>query len=66
MKRIKITIHKDGTQTVEVLGAQGKECLKFTEKLEHRLGEPVGERQLKAEYETEHVQETEEQREYEA
>ena len=53
MKRIKITIAKDGTQKVEVLGAHGKECVKFTEKLEERLGVPVGERTLKPEFQLE-------------
>jgi Protein of unknown function (DUF2997) len=67
MKRIKITIAKDGTQRVEVLGAQGTECIKFTEKLEQRLGVPVGERTLKPECEleceSEHIREQEQQRE---
>ena len=37
MKKIKITLHPDGTQKVEVLGARGSECLAFTEELEKRL-----------------------------
>ena len=48
---MKITIKKDGTQEIEVLGAEGDECLKFTEELEKRLGEPAKERQLKPEFE---------------
>lgn len=49
MKKIKITIHKDGTQKVEVLGAVGEECVQFTKELERRLGTPLGERELKPE-----------------
>jgi hypothetical protein len=51
MKKIKITLHKDGTQKVEVLGAVGAECKAFTAELEKRLGVPVGERELKPEFE---------------
>lgn len=51
MKKIKITLHKDGTQKVEVLGAIGDSCLEFTEELEKRLGVQEGERVLKPEYE---------------
>lgn len=59
MKKIKITLHKDGTQKVEVLGATGDECVEFTRELEQRLGKPVGERVLKPEYEqTESERET--------
>ncbi len=56
MKKIKITLHKDGTQKVEVLGAVGPECVEFTEQLERRLGVQQGERELKPEY---HETETE-------
>ena len=64
MKKMKITIHKDGTQKVEVLGAVGPECVEFTRQLENRLGTQLGERELKPEYhETE--TETERDREYE-
>ena len=52
MKKIKITLHKDGTQKVEVLGAQGAECVEFTRQLEQRLGKPMGERTLKPEYDS--------------
>lgn len=58
MKKIKITLHKDGTQKVEVLGAVGEECLALTAELEKRLGTPVGERVLKPEF-----HESEQQRE---
>ncbi|MCH2376530.1 MAG: DUF2997 domain-containing protein [Planctomycetes bacterium] len=51
MKKIKITIQKDGTQKIEVLGAEGDECVEFTEELEKRLGKTVGERVLKPEFE---------------
>ncbi len=51
MKKIRITLHKDGTQKVEVLGAVGAECVEFTRELEKRLGAPLGERVLKPEYE---------------
>lgn len=51
MKKIRITLHKDGTQKVEVLGAVGAECMEFTAQLEQRLGAPLGERVLKPEYE---------------
>ena len=50
MKKIKVTLHKDGTQKVEVLGAGGQECVQFTAALEKRLGSAVGERVLKPEY----------------
>jgi hypothetical protein len=59
MKKMKITIHKDGTQKVEVVGAVGDGCVQFTQELEKRLGSPLGNRELKPEYyeaehETEH------------
>ena len=58
MKKIKITLHKDGTQKVEVLGAVGNECLAFTKELEKRLGTQIGQRELKPEcHETEQVEE---------
>jgi hypothetical protein len=50
MKKIKITLHKDGTQKIEVIGAVGDECVKLTEELERRLGTQVGERHRKPEY----------------
>lgn len=50
MKKMKITIRKDGTQTVEVLGTSGEGCLEFTRQLEQRLGIQDGERELKPEY----------------
>ena len=56
MKKIKITLHKDGTQKLEVLGAVGDECLEFTRELEECLGTPVGERELKPEYDETQVQ----------
>jgi hypothetical protein len=63
MKKIKITLHKDGTQKVEVLGATGEGCLEFTRELEKRLGNQEGERVLKPEFEQ---TETEVEREHEA
>ena len=62
MKKIKVTIHKDGTQKVEVIGAVGEECVQFTQELEERLGSTIGERVLKPEY---HESETEMERDYE-
>jgi hypothetical protein len=62
MKKMKITLHKDGTQKVEVLNASGPECVRFTEALEKRLGTPLGPRELKPEY---HETETESERERE-
>lgn len=53
MKKIIITIHKDGTQRVEVVGAAGESCVEFTRELERRLGARVGERELKPEHELE-------------
>ena len=50
---MKVTIRKDGTQTVEVLNAEGKDCVEFTRAIERRLGTQVGERELKPEYERE-------------
>jgi hypothetical protein len=51
MKKIQITLHRDGTQKVEVVGAVGAECLELTRELEKRLGTPMGERVLKPEFE---------------
>ena len=51
MKKIKITLRKDGTQKVEVLDAVGTECESFTRELERRLGQQIGDRTLKPEYE---------------
>ena len=61
MKKIKITLHKDGTQKVEVIGAVGEECVQFTQELE-MLGRPIGARELKPEY---HETETEVERDRE-
>lgn len=64
MRKIKITLHKDGTQRIEVLGCTGAECVALTRDLEARLGTPVGERLLKPEYEqTESEVEPEQERE---
>jgi hypothetical protein len=62
MKKVKITIHKDGTQKLEVLGAVGKECVEFTQELEARLGAPLGPRELKREY---HETQSEAEQDYE-
>lgn len=51
MRKIQITLHRDGTQKVEVVGACGPECLEFTRELENRLGKPIRDRVLKPEYE---------------
>jgi len=51
MKKMKITVRKDGTQKVEVLNASGDECLAFTKEMERRLGTQDGERELKPEFE---------------
>ena len=59
MKKIVITLHKDGTQKVEVEGARGDACVEFTKELEERLGAPAGERTLKPEHELEEEHETE-------
>lgn len=50
MKKIKVTIHKDGTQHVEALNAVGEDCRDLTRALEDRLGRQEGERALKPEY----------------
>lgn len=50
MKKMKAVIRKDGTLKVEVLGACGEDCVKFTERLEQRVGAPLGPRELKPEY----------------
>ena len=52
MKQIKVTLRPDGTQTIEVLGAVGDECLAWTRELEQRLGRQDGERLLKPQFET--------------
>lgn len=51
MRKIKVTLHKDGTQKVEVLEGCGPNCLEFTRELEGRLGKPIGERIHKPEFE---------------
>lgn len=53
MKKMRIVLKKDGTQEIEVLDAQGSECVEFTDELEKRLGKPDGERQLKPEFDEE-------------
>ena len=59
MKKIKVTIHKDGAQHVEVLNAVGESCEDLTRTLEQRLGKQEGERVLKPEHhEEEHIVET--------
>lgn len=63
MKKMKITIRKDGTQKIEVLGAVGDECVAFTEEIERRLGKQEGERELKPEFE---ATEAESEHDYEA
>jgi hypothetical protein len=65
MKKIKITLHKDGTQKVEALGVVGESCLELTKALEHRLGVEEGGRTLKPEFEIE-PSELESEREQEA
>lgn len=50
MKKIKVTLRKDGTLNVEVLGASGEGCLELTRALEKRLGQQEGERVLKPEF----------------
>ncbi len=50
MKKIQVTIRKDGTQKIEVLGAIGSECCELTRELERRLGTTEGARTLKPEY----------------
>lgn len=62
MKKIKIILHKDGTQKVEVLGVVGEGCVQFSQELEKRLGTAIGPRELKPEY---HETETETERQYE-
>ena len=50
MRTIRITLSKDGTTRLEVLGDSGEHCLEFTRELEQRLGTIVGERQYKSEF----------------
>jgi len=65
MRKMKIILHKDGTQKIEVLGAEGADCLEFTRVLEQRLGAQIGERELKPEYfETEREAEREREKEH--
>ena len=60
MKKIKITIRKDGTQKVEAVDVVGDGCVELTRSFEERLGEVEGERVYKPEYEM-----TEQEREQE-
>ena len=63
MKKIKITIRKDGTQKVEAVDVVGNGCVELTRSFEERLGEVEGERVYKPEYEMTE-QEHEQDREY--
>jgi len=65
MRKIKITLRKDGTQNIEVLGGSGETCLELTGALEKRLGTQAGEREFKPEYH-QAEQEQERQRETES
>lgn len=62
MRKMKVTLHRDGSQQIEVLGAVGPECVEFSRVFERRLGVPVCERQLKPEY---HESEPQVERDYE-
>ena len=56
MKKMRITLHKDGTQKLDVLDAVGEDCRTFTKAMETRLGVQSGDRVLKPEHhETEDV-----------
>jgi hypothetical protein len=50
MRTIRITLARDGSTRLEVLGDSGEHCLDFTAELERRLGAVVGERQYKPEF----------------
>lgn len=64
MKKIKITIRKDGTQKVEAVDVVGDSCVELTRSFENRLGKVEGERVYKPEHEMTE-QEREQDREYE-
>lgn len=64
MKKIKITIRKDGTQKVEAVDVVGDSCVELTRSFENRLGKVEGERVYKPEHEMTE-QEHEQDREYE-
>ena len=51
MKKVKITIRKDGTQKVEAVDVVGESCVELTRSFEQRLGKVVGERVYKPEHE---------------
>ena len=65
MKKMKITIYKDGTQKVEALTCGGPDCIALTEAYEKRAGIQIGERVLKPEYYEEPVYDSETVREIE-
>lgn len=50
MRKIRITMNKDGQTRLEVLGDSGEHCLEFTRELERRLGSVEGERGYKEEF----------------
>ena len=50
LRQIKAALHGDGTLTVEVINAIGKECVEFSEPLEQHLGTSDGPRKFKPEY----------------
>ncbi len=67
MKKIRITLRRDGTQIVEVLDAVGPDCREFSRAFEERLGIPEGDRVFKPEYyesdsESEHEQDYEQEK----
>ncbi len=53
MKKIRIVLRKDGSQSLEVIGAEGDECIELTAELERRLGSIDGVRELKPEFDAE-------------
>ncbi len=49
-KSIAIRIQRDGTVEIDVLNAQGSECLKWTSELEGAFGSADSQRTLKAQF----------------
>ena len=64
MRKVKITIRKDGTQKIEAVNVVGDSCVELTRSFEERLGRVEGERAFKPEHDMTE-DEIEQDREYE-
>lgn len=49
-KRVRVTVHPDGSTQIEAIGFKGRECLRATAELERALGVDPSTRRLKPEH----------------